>query len=185
MNQPTPQIAAAVVHSPIDVEQQRHLIARKPVANAPNDESRVSLLTPSLQAPSQDPSCVTDLGESSKLVREDTRSKQRLGRTRWLHRDIWSELVLLPTTVHWVAICLFIVGLILACTWGVLRIIHVATSADTLTVPTCDSSANFAIGNAESFWSPSTAFEITVGFGHFGFSTAKMIDVLWDMVTFT
>jgi hypothetical protein len=48
---------------------------------------------------------------------------------------------------------------------------------------TCDHSGNFGVGlNAPSFWSPSQTFKITLSFGSFTFSTAKFIDVVWDVV---
>lgn len=43
----------------------------------------------------------------------------------------------------------------------------------------CDHSGNFGLGlNAPSFWSPSQTFQITVTFGSFSFSMAKVVDVV-------
>jgi hypothetical protein len=53
-------------------------------------------------------------------------------------------------------------------------------------VPTfgfCEPNGNFNTGlESVSIWSPSTAFQITLGFGSMSFSTAKFIDIIWDVV---
>ena len=53
-------------------------------------------------------------------------------------------------------------------------------------VPTfgfCESNGNFNTGlESVSAWSPSAAFQITLGFGSMSFSTAKLIDIIWDVV---
>jgi hypothetical protein len=53
-------------------------------------------------------------------------------------------------------------------------------------VPTfgfCESNGNFNTGlEPVSVWSPSTTFQITLGFGSMSFSTAKFIDIIWDVV---
>ena len=53
-------------------------------------------------------------------------------------------------------------------------------------VPTfgfCQPNGNFNTGlEPVSAWSPSAAFQITLGFGSMRFSTAKFIDVIWDVV---
>jgi hypothetical protein len=53
-------------------------------------------------------------------------------------------------------------------------------------VPTfgfCQPNGNFNTGlEPISAWSPSAAFQITLGFGSMSFSTAKFIDVIWDVV---
>jgi hypothetical protein len=46
----------------------------------------------------------------------------------------------------------------------------------------CDSEGNFYLNSGPSFWAPSQAFEITLAFGSFSFSNAKLIDVMWDVV---
>jgi hypothetical protein len=53
-------------------------------------------------------------------------------------------------------------------------------------VPTfgfCEPNGNFNTGlESVSVWSPSAAFQITLGFGSMSFSTAKLIDIIWDVV---
>jgi hypothetical protein len=53
-------------------------------------------------------------------------------------------------------------------------------------VPTfgfCEPNGNFNTGlEPVSVWSPSAAFQITLGFGSMSFSTAKFIDIIWDVV---
>src|SRR5271156_4443104 len=53
-------------------------------------------------------------------------------------------------------------------------------------VPTfgfCEPNGNFNTGlEPVSVWSPSAAFQITLGFGSMSFSTAKFIDIMWDVV---
>lgn len=53
-------------------------------------------------------------------------------------------------------------------------------------VPTfgfCQPNGKFNTGlEPVTAWSPSAAFQITLGFGSMSFSTAKFIDVIWDVV---
>ena len=47
----------------------------------------------------------------------------------------------------------------------------------------CEPDGNFDTGlDPVSIWMPSKAFQITLGFGSFSFSTAKFIDIVWDIV---
>lgn len=47
----------------------------------------------------------------------------------------------------------------------------------------CEPNGNFNTGlEPVSAWSPSAAFQITLGFGSMSFSTAKFIDIIWDVV---
>lgn len=47
----------------------------------------------------------------------------------------------------------------------------------------CESDGTFNSGlESVSAWTPSKAFQITVAFGPVSFSTAKFIDVVWDVV---
>ena len=47
----------------------------------------------------------------------------------------------------------------------------------------CEPDGNFNTGlDPVSVWSPSKAFQITLGFGSFTFPTAKFIDIVWDIV---
>jgi hypothetical protein len=47
----------------------------------------------------------------------------------------------------------------------------------------CQPNGNFNTGlEPASVWWPSAAFQITLGFGSMRFSTAKFIDIIWDVV---
>jgi hypothetical protein len=47
----------------------------------------------------------------------------------------------------------------------------------------CQPNGDFNTGlEPVSAWSPSAAFQITLGFGSMSFSTAKFIDIVWDVV---
>jgi len=54
---------------------------------------------------------------------------------------------------------------------------------DVVTFGFCEPNGNFNTGlESVSIWSPSAAFQITLGFGSMSFSTAKFIDIIWDVV---
>lgn len=47
----------------------------------------------------------------------------------------------------------------------------------------CEPDGNFNTGlETVTVWSPSKAFQITLGFGSMSFSKAKFIDIMWDIV---
>ena len=46
----------------------------------------------------------------------------------------------------------------------------------------CDAGGNYHFESAPSFWAPSQAFQISLAFGSMSFSTAKIVDVVWDVV---
>jgi hypothetical protein len=57
------------------------------------------------------------------------------------------------------------------------------SSGDIPTFGICEPNGNFNTGlEPVSAWSLSTAFQITLGFGSMSFSTAKFIDIIWDVV---
>jgi hypothetical protein len=54
---------------------------------------------------------------------------------------------------------------------------------DVYTFGFCDPDGSFNTGlESVSAWRPSAAFQITLGFGSMSFSTAKFIDIIWDVV---
>ena len=96
-------------------------------------------------------------------------------------RKLWS------TTIHSTAF-LLVCGLVVASTLGSVLLVFNTTyyGFSSSTVVFCDSSGNFNPSqNNPSFWSPSRAFQITLGFGAMSFSNAKLIDVAWDIVSET
>lgn len=58
-----------------------------------------------------------------------------------------------------------------------------AALAATYALPeACQPDSGFYVGSdAYDIWNPHGLFQITLGFGQFGFSEAKMIDVAWDV----
>jgi hypothetical protein len=92
---------------------------------------------------------------------------------------VWFYGICLPLTFFGGIVAMFAVG--------VPRITQRHTSTGYTGEPfpeaICDHSGNFGLGlNAPPFWSPSQTFLITVSFGSFTFSTAKFIDIVWDVV---
>ena len=91
-------------------------------------------------------------------------------------RELWSP------TIHSTA-CLLVFGLVFASTTGLIMFI-LPLSYNYGFMSICDTSGNFnPTSNIPSFWSPSRAFQITMGFGAMSFSSAKLIDVAWDVVS--
>ena len=84
------------------------------------------------------------------------------------------------------AACLTVFALFIASTLGVLLLIR-RWDLSFKTVNACDAGGNFVTGTVSapgptSFWAPSKAFQITLGFGPMSFRKAKLIDVAWDIV---
>ena len=167
------QIAYQQVGQSPESWQVRHSIPRKPVAHHTRNESQAKLLPLPV---------VVTVGEPASLNSEETKIKAELIRTRAEKRfkrlclpssSLWS------TSIHWLA-TLCVVGLVIASILASLKI----TGYNLLTESqVCDSSGNFRLQPAKSFWSPSQAFEITLAFGNFSFAKAKSIDVAWDIVS--
>jgi len=121
------------------------------------------------------------INEEASLISEDTEiqakktgshTKRRLKRLRLSSRKLRS------TIVHYLA-TLCVVGLSVASVLGGLSIEYGLLTDYSV----CDSGGNFQLNPEHSFWSPSRAFEITLGFGNFSFAVAKFVDVVWDVVT--
>ena len=100
-------------------------------------------------------------------------------------RKLWSP------SIHSTA-CLLVFGLVVASILGsVMLILPNSHEFQVISLPNsygfispCDTSGNFnPTSNIPSFWSPSRAFQITMGFGAMSFSSAKLIDVAWDFVS--
>jgi hypothetical protein len=47
----------------------------------------------------------------------------------------------------------------------------------------CQPDGRFIIGSSYSLWAVSGAFQISIGFGAMSFSNAKLLDVIWDVVS--
>jgi hypothetical protein len=90
-------------------------------------------------------------------------------------RHFWSSTSLL-------AAFLCVMGLILTSVTVPPNLVDVASPTDNGDSVFCDSGGNFYVNSGPSFWAPSRAFEITLAFGNFSFSNAKLIDVMWDVV---
>lgn len=84
------------------------------------------------------------------------------------------------------AACLTVFALFFASTLGVLLLIR-RWDLSFKIANACDAGGNFVTGTISapgptSFWAPSKAFQITLGFGSMSFRNAKLIDVAWDIV---
>jgi hypothetical protein len=96
-------------------------------------------------------------------------------------RRLWS------ITTHLTA-CFLVCVLLVASALGSALLILTASYENT---GICDASGNFNLAwfdstySTPSFWSPSRAFQITLGFGAMSFANAKLIDVAWDIVSET
>jgi hypothetical protein len=77
---------------------------------------------------------------------------------------------------------LCMMGLIATSIMVPINLVYSAALVDVSDSSFCDSGGNFHINSGPSFWAPSQVFEITVSFGNFSFSNAKLIDVIWDVV---
>jgi hypothetical protein len=81
--------------------------------------------------------------------------------------------------------CCFVFGVIVALT--IVPLLGLPYSYSGTEVPSfgfCEPDGTFNTGlESVSIWSPSKAFQITLGFGSISFSTAKFIDIIWDVVS--
>ena len=97
---------------------------------------------------------------------------QDLRRTRWLRGFGWFCLM-----------AYFILLILTICSLPVLVEYDGEDRLRSEGANTCRPDSVFSITKSYSVWTASNPFEITYGFGKFGFGTAKLIDVIWDVVS--
>jgi hypothetical protein len=122
--------------------------------------------------------CDTAFSHSPQISADPQRSHLQTERSQE-HRSclyhLWSSKSLL-------AACLCVMVLILTAVMVPPILVLFAKPTDNAGYAFCDSEGNFYLNSGPSFWAPSQAFEITLAFGSFSFSNAKLIDVMWDVV---
>lgn len=169
---PDTESAYQDLHIEPDIEGTSPMTLMKSAAFRSHEESQVKLLSQP----------TTPLvGERAPSVSDDSDSTPEksveIGATHltWQH---WSWSGFWSTVSH-LAIISIVIGLTLTSVLGSKMIIGYSAFEYDI----CDSGGNFNFNGLGSFWLPSRAFEITLAFGNFTFSNAKLVDVLWDVVT--
>jgi hypothetical protein len=82
--------------------------------------------------------------------------------------------------IHWVMPMAWLVGLLAA-----LIILLRSSSKMLRSEGACTPDGSFSLFPSRyNVWSSSSFFQITLGFGHYSFSTVKTIDIAWDIVSF-
>jgi hypothetical protein len=115
---------------------------------------------------------------------------------RTAHHQAWDDLKTRGKSgAFWVLYSFFLIGLIFAFTllaimsslrgmsgleFSYTILAPVSTGQDTA----CQADGNFYTNpNDFNYWHTLGFFQITLGFGNFSFTTAKVIDVMWDVVS--
>jgi hypothetical protein len=111
-----------------------------------------------------------------KRSEESTKAKATRKQPHGRERAFWY------ITTH-TAACLAVVGLYSALVFGTVEILNGWYQEPfDLTYAFCDAGGNYHFESTPSFWAPSQAFQISLAFGSMSFSTAKIVDVVWDVV---
>ena len=120
-----------------------------------------------------------------KRSEESTKAKATRKQPHGRQRAFWY------ITTH-TAACLAVVGLYSALVFGTIEILNGWYPIEILNrwsqdpfdliYAFCDAGGNYHFESTPSFWAPSQAFQISLAFGNMSFSTAKIVDVAWDVV---
>ena len=169
-----------------ELTRPTNLIPRKPVAQHTHSASYDGLLkSPTTPDGIETSSLVSGKEEVKVTQPENNETGHQLKGLHWWQQVAWPRALYVLAT-------LTVIGLMVG---SLITPVLLRSSPDYtyLTSPqifrtTCDSSGNFRItgpnlGKVPQLQSPSGAFEITLGFGDMTFSNAKLIDVVWDVVS--
>ena len=177
-----------IAHEP--ETQPMNTIPRRPVAQGAHSASDDRLpKLPTTPNVTETASLVSGKEEAKTYQLGKHGNKQRV-RIHWWEKGVWP-------VVQFLLVTLSIIGLVTML--FVIPITMVTTSISSTFEATCGPSGNFGLlpsyecsgceytagFGVDSPLSPSGIFEITLGFGDFSFSNAKLIDVVWDLVSGT
>jgi hypothetical protein len=182
----TQPVYERIAHEP--ETQSMNTIPRRPVAQGTRSASDDRLLKPpTTPNVTETASLVSGKEEAKTYQLEKHGNKQRMP-PHWWEKGVWPVALFLFVTLS-------IIGLVIMSI--VIPITMITTSISSTFEATCGPSGNFGLlpshecagceyttgFGVDSPLSPSGIFEITLGFGDFSFSNAKLIDVVWDIVS--